>query len=62
MEQKYEKGITLILVLLLLIGAYLAYSSYDYSRDTQELINKVVEKDAKLESRINKLESKIGVR
>ena len=62
MGEKPEKGITLILVLLLLIGAYLAYTSYDYSRDMQQLINKVVEKDTQLEARIKRIEKKTGVR
>ncbi len=62
MEQRAEKGITIVLVLMLLITAYLAYSSYDYSRDVQVLISKVVEKDARLEARIKKIEKKTGVR
>lgn len=62
MEQRAEKGITIVFILMFLITAYLAYSSYDYSRDVNELINKVVEKDAKLEARIKKIEQKTGVR
>jgi hypothetical protein len=62
MAQKFEKWMTLIFVLLILMGACIAYLAYDYSRDAEQLIERVVEKEMELEARISKLEAKAGIR
>jgi len=62
MGQKFEKGVIVVLVLMFLIGAYLAYSAHDYSCDINELTNQIVARDAKIEARLSKIESKLNIR